>query len=47
VLEAIVAMLTDPSPGPLPLVADIANLYNTNLAMFETSAREWVRKYAQ
>ncbi|KAG9049975.1 Ubiquitin-conjugating enzyme E2 4 [Tulasnella sp. UAMH 9824] len=45
VLLSICSMLTDPNPDD-PLVPDIAHLYKTDRAKYETTAREWTRKYA-
>ena len=36
-------MLTDPNPDD-PLVPEIAHLYKSDRAKYETSAREWTRK---
>ncbi|KAG8922105.1 Ubiquitin-conjugating enzyme E2 4 [Tulasnella sp. 417] len=43
VLVAISTLLIDPNLDD-PLVPDIANLYKTNKAKFEATAREWTRK---
>ena len=45
VLLSISSLLTDPNPDD-PLVPDIAHLYKTNRSKYETTAREWTRKYA-
>ncbi|KAJ1914094.1 Ubiquitin-conjugating enzyme E2 4 [Tieghemiomyces parasiticus] len=45
VLLSICSMLTDPNPDD-PLVPEIAHLYKTDRARYETNAREWTRKYA-
>ncbi len=45
VLLSICSMLTDPNPDD-PLVPDIAHLYKTDRARYESTAREWTRKYA-
>lgn len=45
VLLSICSMLTDPNPDD-PLVPEIANLYKTDRARYESTAREWTRKYA-
>jgi len=37
-------MLTDPNPDD-PLVPEIANLYKTDRARYESTAREWTRKW--
>ena len=45
VLLSISSLLTDPNPDD-PLVPEIAHIYKTDKAKYETTAREWVRKYA-
>ncbi|GAC97301.1 hypothetical protein PHSY_004886 [Pseudozyma hubeiensis SY62] len=45
VLLSICSMLTDPNPDD-PLVPEIANLYKTDRQRYESTAREWTRKYA-
>ncbi|KAI5475866.1 beta dna polymerase [Pseudohyphozyma bogoriensis] len=45
VLLSICSMLTDPNPDD-PLVPEIANLYKTDRPRYESTAREWTRKYA-
>ncbi|KAA1118866.1 Ubiquitin-conjugating enzyme E2 4 [Puccinia graminis f. sp. tritici] len=45
VLLSICSMLTDPNPDD-PLVPEIANLYKTDRAKYEATAREHTRKYA-
>jgi ubiquitin-conjugating enzyme E2 D/E len=45
VLLSISALLVDPNPDD-PLVVDIANLFKTDRAKFELTAREWTNKYA-
>eukprot|EP01064_Diplonema_japonicum_P016989 TRINITY_DN2504_c0_g1_i4.p1 TRINITY_DN2504_c0_g1~~TRINITY_DN2504_c0_g1_i4.p1 ORF type:complete len:164 (+),score=38.95 TRINITY_DN2504_c0_g1_i4:48-494(+) len=45
VLLSICSLLTDPNPDD-PLVPEIARMFKTNRAQFETNAREWTRKYA-
>jgi len=45
VLLSICSMLTDPNPDD-PLVPDIAHLYKNDRARYESTAREWTRKYA-
>jgi len=45
VLLTIYSMLTDPNPDN-PLVPDIAELYKTDRAQYESNAKEWTRKYA-
>ena len=46
VLLSISSLLTDANPDD-PLVPEIAQLYKTNKAKFEATAREWTKKYAQ
>lgn len=43
VLLSICSMLTDPNPDD-PLVPEIANLYKTDRAKYEATAREHTRK---
>ena len=38
-------MLTDPNPDD-PLVPEIAHVYKTDRSRYESTAREWTRKYA-
>lgn len=45
VLLSICSLLTDPNPDD-PLVPEIAQMYKTNRARYEETAREWTRKYA-
>lgn len=45
VLLSICSMLTDPNADD-PLVPDIAALYKTDREKYESTAREWTRKYA-
>jgi ubiquitin-conjugating enzyme E2 D/E len=45
VLLSICSLLTDPNPED-PLVPEIANLYKTDRSRYESTAREWTRKYA-
>ena len=45
VLLSICSMLTDPNPDD-PLVPEIAHVYKTDRARYESTAREWTRKYA-
>lgn len=45
VLLSICSMLTDPNPDD-PLVPEIAHVYKTNRSQYESTAREWTRKYA-
>lgn len=44
VLLSICSMLTDPNPDD-PLVPEIAHLYKTDRQRYESTAREWTRKY--
>lgn len=46
VLLSISSLLTDANPDD-PLVPEIAQVYKTNKAKFEATAREWTKKYAQ
>jgi len=45
VLLSISSLLTDPNPED-PLDPEIAHIYKTNRAKFESTAREWTAKYA-
>merc|ERR1712232_1297589 len=45
VLLGISSLLNAPNPDD-PLVAEIAQIYNSNRALYEHNAREWTRKYA-
>ncbi|KAF5105596.1 hypothetical protein DV452_005162 [Geotrichum candidum] len=45
VLLSICSLLTDPNPDD-PLVPEIAHVYKTDRSRYETTAREWTRKYA-
>ena len=45
VLLSICSLLTDPNPDD-PLVPEIANLFKTDRPSYESTAREWTRKYA-
>ncbi|KAI3878635.1 hypothetical protein MKW98_027940 [Papaver atlanticum] len=45
VLLSIGSLLTDPNPDD-PLVPDIAYMYKTDRAKYETTARSWTHKYA-
>ena len=44
VLLSVCSLLTDPNPDD-PLVPDIARLYKSDRARYESTAREWTRKY--
>jgi ubiquitin-conjugating enzyme E2 D/E len=45
VLLSILSLLTDPNPND-PLVPDIANMYKTNLKLYNATAAEWTMLYA-
>ena len=45
VLLSISSLLTDPNPDD-PLVPEIANIYKTDRARYEATAKEWTKKYA-
>jgi len=45
VLLSICSLLSDPNPDD-PLVSDIANIYKSNKAQYDTNAREYTLKYA-
>ncbi|KAI3870409.1 hypothetical protein MKX03_008417 [Papaver bracteatum] len=45
VLLSIGSLLTDPNPDD-PLVPDIAYMYKSDRAKYETTARSWTHKYA-
>ena len=45
VLLSISSLLTDANPDD-PLVPEIAQLYKSNRAKFEATAKEWTKKYA-
>lgn len=45
VLLSICSLLTDPNPKD-PLVPEIAQIYNTNRAQYEETARVWTLRYA-
>jgi ubiquitin-conjugating enzyme E2 D/E len=45
VLLSICSLLTDPNPDD-PLVPDIAQVYKTDRARYEATAREWTRKFS-
>ncbi|GMH30109.1 hypothetical protein Nepgr_031952 [Nepenthes gracilis] len=45
VLLSICSLLTDPNPDD-PLVPEIAHMYKTDRAKYETTARGWTQKYA-
>ena len=46
VLLSVCSLLTDPNPKD-PLVPDIAQLYMTDKAEYEATARAWTQKHAQ
>ncbi|PIA19465.1 ubiquitin-conjugating enzyme [Coemansia reversa NRRL 1564] len=45
VLLSICSLLTDPNPDD-PLVPEIAHTYKTDRPRYESTAKEWTRKYA-
>jgi ubiquitin-conjugating enzyme E2 D len=45
VLLSISSLMADANPDD-PLVPEIAHVYKNNLAQFQTTAREWTRRYA-
>ncbi|OAY68710.1 Ubiquitin-conjugating enzyme E2-17 kDa [Ananas comosus] len=45
VLLSICSLLTDPNPDD-PLVPEIAHMYKTDRAKYESTARAWTQKYA-
>jgi ubiquitin-conjugating enzyme E2 D/E len=45
VLLSISSLLTDANPDD-PLMPDIAHLYKTDRVRYDSTAREWTRKYA-
>ncbi|MBA0809844.1 hypothetical protein Gohar_025459 [Gossypium harknessii] len=45
VLLSICSLLTDPNPD-VPLVPEIAHMYKTDRAKYESTARSWTQKYA-
>uniref|UniRef100_J3MEI9 UBC core domain-containing protein n=1 Tax=Oryza brachyantha TaxID=4533 RepID=J3MEI9_ORYBR len=45
VLLSICSLLTDPNPDD-PLVPEIAHMYKTDRAKYESTARGWTQKYA-
>ncbi|XP_028205248.1 ubiquitin-conjugating enzyme E2-17 kDa-like isoform X1 [Glycine soja] len=45
VLLSICSLLTDPNPND-PLVPEIAQMYKTNKAKYQATARSWTEKYA-
>ncbi|KAJ2001608.1 Ubiquitin-conjugating enzyme E2 4 [Coemansia thaxteri] len=45
VLLSICSMLTDPNPDD-PLVPEIAHIYKTDRERYDSTAREWTRKFA-
>ena len=46
VLLSISSLLCDPNPDD-PYVPEIAQLYKSNRKMYDQTAKEWTRKYAQ
>jgi ubiquitin-protein ligase len=45
VLLSIYSLLKDPNPDD-PLVPEIAHMYKTYRAKYETTAQSWTQKYA-
>jgi ubiquitin-conjugating enzyme E2 D/E len=45
ILISLSSLMTDPNPDD-PLVPEIANIYKTDRAKYEATAKEWTRKYA-
>uniref|UniRef100_A0A453S7A8 UBC core domain-containing protein n=2 Tax=Triticinae TaxID=1648030 RepID=A0A453S7A8_AEGTS len=45
VLLSICSLLTDPNPDD-PLVPEIAHMYKSDRAKYESTARSWTQKYA-
>ncbi|GBB90370.1 hypothetical protein RclHR1_01730018 [Rhizophagus clarus] len=45
VLLSICSLLTDPNPDD-PLEPEIAHVYKTNRALYESTCKEWTNKYA-
>ncbi|XP_074564999.1 ubiquitin-conjugating enzyme E2 5B-like [Curcuma longa] len=45
VLLSICSLLTDPNPDD-PLVPEIAHMYKTDRAKYDSTARSWTQKYA-
>jgi ubiquitin-conjugating enzyme E2 D/E len=45
VLLSICSLLCDPNPND-PLVPEIANIYKSDRPKYDSTAREWTRKYA-
>ena len=45
VLLSISSLLTDANPDD-PLVPEIANIYKSDRAKYENTAKEWTKKYA-
>mmetsp|Transcript_50034 Transcript_50034/g.82947 ORF Transcript_50034/g.82947 Transcript_50034/m.82947 type:complete len:148 (+) Transcript_50034:66-509(+) len=45
VVLSICSLLTDPNPDD-PLVPEIARIYKQDRGKYETTAKEWTRKYA-
>ena len=44
-LLSIMSMLTDPNPAD-PLEPEIAHVYNSNIELYNQTAREWTNRYA-
>ena len=45
VLLSIASLLTDPNPED-PLVPEIARIYKTDRARYDSTAKEWTMKFA-
>ena len=45
VILSICSLLTDPNPDD-PLVPEIARIYKTDIAKYNSTAKEWTQKYA-
>ena len=45
VLLSVVSLLNEPNSDD-PLVPDVANIYKTNIELFNANASEWTNKYA-
>jgi ubiquitin-conjugating enzyme E2 D/E len=44
-LLSILLLLTQPNPDD-PLASEVANVYKTNRARYDATAREWTSRYA-
>jgi len=45
VILSICSLLTDPNPDD-PLVPEIARIYKSDIAKYNSTAKEWTQKYA-